>query len=71
MILRLSENEFNLMQDALLAYSRSLRDQARPHCAGYSATGIDLCAKRLAIEALVDGFQRGAVLESSSRQLTH
>jgi hypothetical protein len=60
MTLTLSQQEFDLMQDALLEYSRSLRDQARPHCAGYSATGMDLCAKRLAIEALVDGLRRTA-----------
>lgn len=53
------------MQDALLEYSRSLRDQARPHCAGYSATGMDLCAKRLALELLVDGLRRTAPVASA------
>ena len=52
MILRLTNNEVDLMKEALDAYARSLQAKARPMCAGYSADAITLCCRRLEAEAL-------------------
>jgi hypothetical protein len=52
MTLRLTDEEIDLIRDALVAYTKILNEQARPHCAGYSTEGIALCCRRMNVETL-------------------
>jgi hypothetical protein len=54
MILRLSNDELELMRTALRnEHARVLQEFAHLHCAGYSPAGIKLCQQRSRIEALL------------------
>ncbi len=52
MTVRLTDEEIELIQDALQTYTKVLNEKARPHCAGYSAAGIALCCRRMSVETL-------------------
>ena len=59
MVLKLTQQEIDITRTALILYSRTLNEQSRPHCAGYSTTGIDLCVRRMNVEALVYRMENG------------
>ena len=54
MVLRLTNEETNLMKTALLDSIRAIREEERRRCGGASCAGIELCQKRLRLEALLD-----------------
>jgi hypothetical protein len=56
MVLNLTENELRLVRTALVNYSLTLRDEARPLCSGYSLDGIALCQRRIEVDVLIDGL---------------
>jgi hypothetical protein len=56
MVLRLTNDEVALMRTALLDSVRSIREQERVRCGSASGAGIELCRKRLCLEALLDSL---------------
>lgn len=68
MVLRVTNDEVELMRTALLDSVRSIRAEERVHCGGASRAGIELCRKRLRLEALLDAVdeQRSAMARAAS-----
>ena len=68
MVLRLKNDELDLMRAALLESIRDVRDDERVHCGGPSASGIELCRKRLRLEALLEAIdeQRASLAKAGS-----
>jgi hypothetical protein len=54
MVLKLTGGELEIMKRALDQYCKALRQEARPHCAGRSALGVELCIQRINAEALLE-----------------
>lgn len=54
MVLKLTVDEMEIMKKALDQYCKALRTEARPHCAGRSALGIELCIQRINAETLLE-----------------
>lgn len=52
MILRLTNEEVDLMRDALVTYSKVLNEKARLLCTSHTAEGIGLCCRRMEAETL-------------------
>ena len=68
MVLRLTNEEIDLMKTTLLDSVRAIRQEERVKCAGPSCSGIQLCQKRLRLEALLETVdeQRAAVARAAS-----
>lgn len=66
MVLRLTDEEMELMKTSLLDSVRSIRQEERVHCGGASCAGIELCQKRLLLEALLESVEEQRV-ETSAR----
>jgi hypothetical protein len=54
MVLRFSNEEVELVREALAAYAVSLAARARTYGPGYSPQAVELCCKRLTTEILCE-----------------
>jgi hypothetical protein len=62
MTLQLTKDELDLMKSAIEEGIRVTRDRERGHCTGLSSSGIELCRRRLQLEALL------ASVDAASKQ---
>jgi hypothetical protein len=58
MVLKFTGDELEIMRTALEEYCKSLRQQSRPHCAGRSNLGVELCVKRMNAELLLEHLEQ-------------
>jgi hypothetical protein len=66
MVLRLTNDELDLMRTALVDNIRSIRNEERVQCGGASCAAIELCRKRLRLEALLESVDEHARMVRST-----
>ena len=66
MVLRLTNDEVDLMRNALLDLVRTLRSEESVHCGGASCAAIELCRKRLRLETLLEALEEQRIAMNRS-----